>query len=108
MSTPLWQPSQAQIDGAVITAFRKQVEADWGIDLPDTPALWQFSVTELEKFWTSVWDFTGIIAETRGDRVLVDGDRMPGARWFPDARLNFAENLLRRRDDGEALVPTAP
>lgn len=104
MSTPLWQPSQAQIDGAVITAFRKQVEADWGIDLPDTPALWQFSVTELEKFWTSVWDFTGIIAETRGDRVLVDGDRMPGARWFPDARLNFAENLLRRRDDGEAMV----
>jgi len=104
LSTPLWQPSQAQIDGAVITRFRKQVEQDWGVSLLDTRALWRFSVTELEKFWTSVWDDAGIIAETRGERVLVDGDKMPGAKWFPDARLSFAENLLRHRGDGEAMV----
>ena len=104
MSTPLWQPSQAQIDGAEITRFRKRVEADWGVTLADTRALWKFSVTELEKFWTSVWDDAGIIAETRGDRVLVDADKMPGAKWFPDARLSFAENLLRNRGNAEAMV----
>lgn len=104
MSTPLWTPSQDQIDGATITAFRKQVEQDWDTSLPDTAALWSFSVTELEKFWTSVWDYTGLVAETRGNRVLEDGHKMPGAKWFPDARLSFAENCLRRRDDGEAIV----
>ncbi|MBO6519009.1 MAG: acetoacetate--CoA ligase [Rhodospirillales bacterium] len=103
-TTPLWQPSQAQIDGAEITRFRKQVEKDWGVELADTRELWKFSVTELEKFWTSIWDDAGVIAETRGERVLVDGDKMPGAKWFPDARLNFAENLLKHRGDGEAMV----
>lgn len=104
MSTPLWTPSQAEIDGANITVFRKQVERDWDTSLPDTAALWSFSVTELEKFWASVWDYTGLVAETRGVRVLEDGHKMPGAKWFPDARLSFAENCLRRRDDGEAMV----
>lgn len=104
MSTPLWQPSQAQIDGSEMTRFRKKVEADWGVELPNSRALWKFSVSELEKFWTSVWDDAGVIAETRGERVLADGDKMPGAKWFPDARLNFAENLLRNRGDGEAMV----
>ena len=104
MSTPLWQPSQAQIDGAEITRFRKKVEADWNVSLGNSRELWKFSVTELEKFWTSVWDDAGIIAETRGERVLVDADRMPGAKWFPDARLSFAENMLRHRGDGEAMV----
>ncbi len=104
LNTPLWQPSQAQIDATNMTAFRKRVEVDWGVSLPDTKALWQFSVTEIEKFWTSVWDDAGIIAETRGTRVIDDAFKMPGAKWFPEARLNFAENLLRNRGDGEAMV----
>ena len=73
--------------------------------LPDrAPMVHRFSIEEMEKFYLSLWDFCGVIAETRGERVLVDGDRMPGARFFPDARLNYAENLLRRRDDGPALL----
>ena len=59
-----------------------------------------------EAFWRALWDYAGVVG-TRGERTLVDGDRMPGARWFPDARLNFAENLLTRRaadDAGDALV----
>jgi acetoacetyl-CoA synthetase len=104
VSTPLWQPSPAQIDAAQMTAFRKRVEADWNVSLPDTKALWQFSVTEIEKFWTSVWDDAGIIAETRGERIIDDAYKMPGAKWFPDARLSFAENLLRHRGDAEAMV----
>ena len=104
MSAPLWQPSPARIAGANLTAFMARVERDWGVKLAGYDALYDWSVAELEKFWSSVWDFCGVIAETRGKRVLADGDRMPGATFFPDARLSFAENLLRRRDDADAMV----
>ena len=80
---------------------------------PDTPRraydrLWRWSISEQEEFWGAVWEWSGIAGE-RGDRVLVDGDRMPGARYFPDARLNFAENLLRpevvrRRANEPAII----
>ena len=104
MSAPLWQPSPERIAGANLTAFMARVERDWGVKLAGYDALYDWSVAELEKFWSSVWDFCGVIAETRGKRVLADGDRMPGASFFPDARLSFAENLLRRRDDADAMV----
>jgi acetoacetyl-CoA synthetase len=64
----------------------------------------RFSVERPEAFWSAVWDFCEVRAQTRGARVLVDGERMPGAKFFPDARLNYAENLLRKSDDSEALV----
>ncbi len=57
-----------------------------------------------EAFWSLLWDFCGVRAETRGSRVLVDGGKMPGARFFPDARLNYAENLLVKSEDSDALV----
>ena len=104
MSAPLWQPSPARIAGANLTAFMARVERDWGVKLAGYDALYDWSVAELEKFWSSVWDFCGVIAETRGTRVLADAGRMPGATFFPDARLSFAENLLRRRDDADAMV----
>ena len=104
MSAPLWQPSPERIAGANLTAFMARVERDWGVKLAGYDALYDWSVAELEKFWSSVWDFCGVIAETRGERVLADGGRMPGASFFPDARLSFAENLLRRRDDADAMV----
>jgi len=103
MSAPLWQPSAARIEQAAMTTFRREIERRHGVALPDYDALWQWSVDNIEAFWLAIWDFCGVIAETRGDRVLVDGDKMPGAQFFPDARLNYAENLLRRRDDGLAL-----
>ena len=56
-----------------------------------------------EAFWNLVWDFCEVRGE-KGARTLVDGERMPGARWFPDAKLNFAEYLLRRRDGADAIV----
>src|SRR3546814_9864880 len=82
----------------------KQVSARYGVAIEDYSQLYRWSIESPEAFWTMVWDFCGVVAETRGGRVLVDGGRMPGARFFPDARLNFAENLLRRRDDGTAIV----
>jgi len=82
----------------------KQTGERWGEAFDDFAALYDWSIREPEKFWLSMWDFAGIIAETQGERVLIDRDKMPGAKWFPDARLNYAENLLRRRDDGNAMV----
>ena len=80
------------IANANITGFTRRLEADWGVSLPDYPALHAFSIDEMEKFWSTVWDFCGVVAETKGERILIDGDKMPGAQFFPDARLNFTEN----------------
>ena len=104
MTEPLWTPSSTRIAKSNATAFTKALELQWGVKLPDYEALHAFSVEEMEKFWLTFWDFAEIKAETRGERVLVDADKMPGAQFFPDARLNFAENLLTRRGDNEALV----
>ena len=100
---PLWRPSPGRAAAAQISLFRGYCEPLAGRTLPDTRALHAWSIEDRASFWRAIWDWCGVIGE-RGDRVLVDGDRMPGARWFPDARLNFAENLLRRRDISPALV----
>ena len=104
MTAPLWQPSARQIADANLTAFMERVKRDWGLEAESYAALYDFSIAEVEKFWRSVWTFAGVIAERQGDRVLRDGDKMPGAAFFPDARLNFAENLLRRSGPGDAMV----
>ena len=104
MSKPLWRPSKKQQETANLARFMGQAGERWGEAFEDFETLYDWSIREPEKFWLSMWDFAGIIAETQGKRILVDGDKMPGAQWFPDARLNYAENLLRRRDDGDAIV----
>ncbi|MHB1374458.1 MAG: acetoacetate--CoA ligase [Thauera sp.] len=104
---PLWSPSGERIASANVTAFRLAAEKRWGVALPDYDALHAWSVAQPEQFWVSVWAGDGVgggVIGERGERVLVDGDRMPGARWFPDARLNFAQNLLRSRDAHDAIV----
>jgi len=104
MSEPLWSPSQERLAAARLTAFIAQVNAAHGLQIEDYSDLYRWSVDEIGDFWKAVWDFGEVIAETRGDVALVDGDKMPGARFFPDARLSYAENLLRRGGDGDALV----
>ncbi len=101
---PLWQPSPARAAATPLAAFIELLRKQAGYEGGDYAALHRFSVERPEPFWTALWDFAGVIAGTRGDRVLVDGHLMPGAVWFPDARLNFAENLLRRRDGSPAIV----
>jgi acetoacetyl-CoA synthetase len=100
---PLWRPSTAAIAALPLTRFTAEAAKRAGRALPDYAALHAWSVSDRAAFWDLVWDFTGVVGE-KGERRLVDGDSMPGAQFFPDARLNFAENLLRRRDDGEAIV----
>jgi len=92
-SALLWKPSPQRVAQANITAFARRIESATGTALPDYASLWRWSNEEREAFWRAVWDYAGVIGE-RGERTLVDPDRMPGAKWFPDARLNFAENLL--------------
>jgi acetoacetyl-CoA synthetase len=100
----LWKPSTARIENSNINHFIQRVNRQWSAGIKDSPGLYEWSIREPEAFWKSVWDFCGVVSETRGRRTLVHGDRMPGAQWFPDARLNYAENLLRRRDDDTAIV----
>jgi acetoacetyl-CoA synthetase len=105
-TSKLWEPSPSRVAAAQITAFTRRAEARHGVHLPDYAALWRWSIDRREDFWRAVWEESGVIG-TRGERTLVDGERMPGAKWFPDARLNYARNLLERRradDRGDALV----
>ena len=104
MTGPLWEPRPEDVERAGLTRFTTFVRERHGVEAPDYAALHAWSVAEPAAFWDSVWEHCGVVAAAKGGAVLVDADRMPGARWFPEARLNFAENLLRRRDDGPAIV----
>jgi acetoacetyl-CoA synthetase len=104
VTTPIWVPTPERRANANLSAFADLVARDYGERFTDYAGLYDWSIREPEKFWCALWDFCGVIAETRGTRVLADGDRMPGATWFPEARLNYAENLLRRRDDAPAMI----
>ena len=82
MSEPLWKPSAERIAKANISVFRRKLELDWGVSLPDYAALHAFSLDEMDKFWSTAWDFCRVVASKKGERVLVDGDKMPGAQFF--------------------------
>ena len=103
MSRPLWTPGSARTDAATLTRFTTFLSARVGRSFADYQALHHYSVTERGEFWSAVWDFCGVIGD-KGARTVVHADHMPGAQFFPDARLNFAENLLRRHDAGVAII----
>ena len=104
MNEALWRPSAERVERANLTRFARGVHRRHGVPTGDYRALHRWSVHNPVAFWSEVWDFSDVVAAHRGERVLCDGDRMPGARWFPEASLNYAENLLRRRDDAIAVV----
>jgi acetoacetyl-CoA synthetase len=104
MAEPLWRPSEARIQASNLKRFVAKVEDRHGVTIEDYASLHRWSVEQREAFWDAVWDLGAVVAKQKGSVVLADGDRMPGARWFTEARLNFAENLLRRRDDEPALI----
>jgi acetoacetyl-CoA synthetase len=104
MNQPLWQPSSERIAAANMTAFANMVAARHGQELSDYGRLRAWSVARPADFWAELWRYAGVRASRPWDRVLVDGERMPGACWFEGAKLNFAENLLRHRDDRPAMI----
>ena len=105
--TPLWIPSAERVASSPLTAFARIASERAGRSLACYADLHAWSVDDREAFWSLVWDFCGVVGEkggADGARVLADGDRMPGAAFFPDARLNFAENLLGRNGPDAAIV----
>ena len=104
-SAPLWRPSAERIAQAELTKFSGFVAERFPeIDVSTYEALHQWSITSTTDFWRCIWDYSDVIASHESDEVVRDLDKMPGASWFPDARLNFAENLLRRRGDQTAII----
>ncbi len=108
-SPVLWQPSADRIARSALTGFAQFARERHGApaaqaDAADSwMALHRWSVQQRDTFWSALWDFAGIIGE-RGNATLDDGERMPGARWFADARLNFAENLLAGPETVPAII----
>ena len=103
MTEPIWSPGPARRQTANIRRFIELARMELDPAIRDYWSLHRYSVAHPAEFWRAVWEFCEIQGSP-GDRVVEDFDRMPGARWFPGARLNFAENLLRFRDDQDALL----
>ncbi len=89
----LWRPSTAVVEKANLTRFMRWLAAERDLHFADYDALWRWSVTELGAFWQAIWDFCEVKAPQRGEVALADAT-MPGAVWFPEARLNYAENIF--------------
>ncbi|MGR9108802.1 MAG: acetoacetate--CoA ligase, partial [Gammaproteobacteria bacterium] len=104
MTNPiLWQPSSERIEHANITRYRAWLRDRNIVSADDYDGLYRWSVEHPDEFWASIWDFCEIIALNRGDLVVTNPDSFESVRWFPEARLNFAENLLRFRGESVAL-----
>ena len=104
MLKPLWEPSEQRIKDSNMYRFMQSVNQTHGINCTDYNELYQWSVENIEPFWAEMWRFAGIKASKQYQRVIDDPTRMPGAHWFTSSRLNFAENLLRYRDEKTALI----
>ena len=102
----LWTPSEDRIRAARMTAFIRWLADQRGVKLDGYPALWQWSVDHLEVFWAAIWDYFDIQASTPYECVLRN-PQMPGAQWFPGARLNYAEHILRHADQDDAAIQFA-
>ena len=100
---PLWAPSPERAAQTAMARFMAEAAQRAGRPIGDYAALHGWSIERSADFWTLVWEFCGVRGALGRER-LVEGERMPGARWFGDSRLNFAENLLREADDSDALV----
>ncbi len=101
----LWRPSEDVLANAGITRYLRWLDQTRGIHIEGYGELWEWSVEHLEDFWGSLWDFFDIQASVPYDQVVTD-ESMPGAQWFPGARLNFAEHALRHSgDSGDSAHP---
>ena len=104
MSKILWQPSEEQIKQTNMYRFIQYVNGRYNLSISNYPELYQWSVDQIPDFWAAMWDFADIIHSQPYEQVVDDLNKMPGAEWFVGARLNFAENLLRYRDDELAII----
>ena len=104
MAKLLWEPSEEQIKTSNMYRFMSVINEKFSQQFKEFAPLYEWSIENIPDFWATMWDFADIIASKPYDQVIDDVSKMPGAKWFPGARLNFAENLLRYRDDRIALI----
>ena len=104
MAKLLWKPTEERIRKTNLHRFMNRINQQFGKDFTGYEQLYRWSVENIADFWGSMWDFAKIIASKPYDRVVDDPTRMMGVNWFTGARLNFAENLLRHRDDRTAII----
>ena len=100
---PLWTPSQERIENSNLHSYMKYLQEEYNLSFDSYSELYNWSVQEIEKFWKSLWKYSGVIHSKIYDTIL-DERKMPGAKWFSGAELNFAENLLRYNDNHIALI----
>ncbi len=104
MSEPLWQPDSDSIEQANITQFAKQAGSRYNINLNTYDQLHRWSIDHSEAFWQEVWQFCDVRASKLSGAIVQDKNEMPGSRWFPEAELNYTENLLRKNDETIAII----
>ena len=104
MAELLWQPSEERIKSSNMYRFMQFINNRYNKDFTEYAGLYQWSIDNISDFWASMWEFAEIKTSKPYDQVVDDLTKMPGAKWFSGARLNFAENLLRYRDDRTALI----
>jgi acetoacetyl-CoA synthetase len=100
----LWQPTPERIRNSNVARFTNEVEKTWNVKMGSFHDLYAWSIREPQKFWELTWNFCGIKTSQKHTSVLENPTALPGAKWFAGARLNFAENLLRFRDEQPAIV----
>ena len=103
----LWTPSASRVKASHITKFIKYIKNKYNkqlLNIHSSSELYDWSIDEPTEFWDSVWSYCDVLSSKKGKTILSNPHQMPGAKWFPEARLNYAENLLRQRNDQEAIV----
>ena len=104
MKQPIWTPSQKKIEQSQMTRFMNYVNSSRHLSLKNYEDLFTWSIKEIPSFWESVWEFCEVKSSTPFSQIVDDTSKMPGAKWFPGAQLNYAENLLRFNDSKAAII----
>jgi len=102
-SDPLWSPSPEKAEKSQLWQFMKDMEQKTSQSFPDYQAFWRWSVENAEDFWPALWDYCDVIGD-KGPITLKDPEKMTGGQYFPEGRINYAENMLRRRDGEDAII----
>jgi len=104
MAKLLWKPTEDRIKNSNMYKFFQFINKKYGTDFNEYRPLYKWSIDNIPEFWASFWEYADIIYSKTYDTIIDDVNKMPGTKWFEGARLNFAENLLRIRDDHRAFI----
>ncbi|MDH3335226.1 MAG: acetoacetate--CoA ligase, partial [Rhodospirillaceae bacterium] len=104
MSTKLWSPTQERINATLLCEFINQANRKHGTNFSSYDDVWEWSISRPDEFWRLVWDFCGVITKNEPGPALKNDGAIIDSEFFPDAKLNFAQNLLRRKGSDPAII----